>query len=111
MSPERWEEVKEQVTTRYPVTLNERRPLPQDRPGTVEVIEFNGPLGRLRLEWTDEPLRLNTRALGSKRIGSSTTVVHEYSATERSHRFSVQRWDEQRQSWVELRLAGDSFTA
>lgn len=110
MSPPRWEQVRALVRERYQVVLDEQRPLPDDRPGTVEVVEFDSPFGRLRLEWTDEPLKLATRALGSKRIGSTTTVVHEYSATERTHRFSVYRWEAQRQAWTELRADADLFT-
>lgn len=111
MSPERWEHIKGLVKDKFQVISERQEPIPDDQPGTQDVIEFVTPAGRMLLEWTDEPLKLNTRALGSKRIGSSTTVVHEYSETERVHRFTVYRWDDATSDWVEVRGEPGAFSA
>ncbi|MDD5110392.1 MAG: hypothetical protein PHI63_04215 [Patescibacteria group bacterium] len=103
MTPERWEQVKGMVKDKFQVISERQEPAADGGPGTVEILEFVTPAGKIRLEWVDAPLKLSTRALGSKRIGSSTTVIHEYSDTERVHRFDAYRWDEATSSWIELR--------
>ena len=95
------------VKDKFTVLAERQDPAPNGRPGTVEVLEFTTPAGRMRLEWTDEPLKLSTRALAAKRIGSTVTVVHQYDENERVHRFSAYRFDAVGNRWVELR--GDAL--
>lgn len=109
MSPERWEQVKGMVKDKFTV-LDERVDTNSDAAsGTTEVIEFTGPAGRMRFRWTDEPLKLGSKTFAAKRIGSEVTVVHQYSETERLHRFNVDRWDEPRAAWIELRGESAEF--
>lgn len=103
MSPERWEQVKGLVKDKFSVLEEKVETGSDDAPGTTEIIEFQTPAGRLRFRWTDAPLKLGTKAFAAKRIGSSVHLVHEFSQTERVHRFNADRWDERRESWVELR--------
>ncbi len=107
MSPERWEQIKGLIKDQFDLLSERREPLSSGDPGEAEIMEFVSPAGKIRLEWTDQPLRVSSRALGSKRIGGDTTVIDEYSETERVHRFSAARWDAASSSWVTLRGADD----
>ena len=107
MSPERWEDVKGMVKDKFTVLAERQDPMPHGGPGTLEVLEFATPAGRMRLEWSDEPLKLETRAFASKRIGSDVTVVHQYDEHERVHHFAAYRWDAPGSRWVEMR--GDAL--
>lgn len=103
MTPERWEQVKGMIKDKFGVESERTEDLEDQSPGSIEIIEFTGPSGKIRLEYTDEPLKMGTRGMGSKRIGSYTAVVHQYSDTERVHRFTAYRWEEDSSSWIELR--------
>lgn len=93
------------VKDKFEVLDERREPIGGDVPGTVEQLEFATPAGRMRFTWTDEPLKVGTKAFAAKRIGSEAHVVHQYSDTERLHRFTAYRWDGRSESWIELRGA------
>lgn len=111
MTPERWEAIKALVKDKFPDAHETSGPLPNDIPGTMEVLEFSGPMGRMKLEWTDQALRVDSKTLGSRRIGGSTTVVETYSEDERVHRFSIYRQDPGTGAWTQIKPEGTMFSA
>jgi len=77
--------------------------------GSREILEFVGPLGRMRLEYATKPLIIDKQVSGSRRIGSHHEVKYVFSEMEISHVFKAYKWDEERDDWLEIDLKG-SFT-
>jgi len=108
MTKEKWEGIKGQVKDSFEVTDERKEPISEDRPGEIEIMEFNGPLGKMKLEFITHPVVLDKKGIGSKRIGSHTTVEYIYSKDEFVHTFKAYKWDEAQNGWVEME-AGESF--
>lgn len=70
--------------------------------GKVEFIIFQGPLGRMKLEYTTKPVILDKKTIGSRRIGSEAAVQYIYSDTEFSNTFKAYKWDADDEEWVEM---------
>jgi len=103
MTDERWQTIIGQVKDNFEVIKHETQDLPEtEGPGTVEYIEFKGPLGLMKLERSSRPLVLGKVTHGSKRIGSETTVQYNYSDTEKTHKFRAFKFDEVDAVWVEI---------
>ncbi|OGY48484.1 MAG: hypothetical protein A3J65_01170 [Candidatus Buchananbacteria bacterium RIFCSPHIGHO2_02_FULL_45_11b] len=103
MTDERWENIIDRIKDNFELTDRHAEDLPEkDGRGTAEIVEFIGPLGKMKLERTTQPLLLGKKTLGSKRIGSQTTVEYLYSDTETTHRFRVFRYDEVNDNWQEM---------
>ena len=111
MTDEKWQEIKGMVKDKFSVLDERTEDLPEDGPpGTVEILEFIGPLGKMKLERTDSPLVTGKKTIGSRRIGSITAVEYLYSDTERVHKFKAYKWDENSESWVEMEMKRDDFS-
>lgn len=105
MTDERWENLIGQIKDNFEVTNQRTEDLPPEAgPGTVEIIEFIGPLGQMKLERTTQPLVIDKRTIGSRRIGSETKVEYIYSDTEKVHKFAAYRFDSNDGIWVEMTL-------
>ena len=77
----------------------------EDAPnGTVEFIIFNGPLGKIKLEYIVKPVILDKKTIGSRRIGSETTVEYIYSEDEFSNTFKAYQLEDG--EWKEMEKEG-----
>ncbi len=108
MTDEKWEEVKAKIKESFKIISEDTEELPEDDPGQVETIEFNGPIGQMKLERTSKPVVLGEKSMGSKRIGSDKTIVREYSKTEKVHTLKAYKFEPDTDQWIEIE-AGDSF--
>lgn len=107
MTEERWEQIVGQIKDNEKLELIDERceDLPEEAgPGSVEIIEFIGPLGKMKLERTTQPLIIDKKVLGSRRIGSDSTIEYKYSDTEKVHRFTAYRMDPDDEIWVEMKM-------
>lgn len=107
MNDERWKNTIAQIKDNENLEEVDHRTeeMPEDMgPGSVEIIEFNGPLGLMKLERTTQPLVIDKKTIGSRRIGSDTKVEYVYSETEEIHKFKVYRYDENDDNWVEMKM-------
>lgn len=110
MTNVRWAEILSLIQDTFEV-LNHKTEVFTDREGKIEIIEFIGPMGKMRLERTDQPLVIDKKVIGSKRIGSEQKVEYIYSDTERVHKFRAMKWDEAEGKWVEMEMErGGVFT-
>lgn len=103
MNDERWQDIINQIKDKFEV-LDEgiEELLPPLGPGSVEFIIFNGPLGKIKLERTSQPLVVDKKTIGSRRIGSETRVEYIYSDTEKVHKFKAYRWSKMGDGWIEM---------
>ena len=105
MTDERWQDILGQIKDKFEVIDHRTQDLPEDAgPGSVEIIEFTGPLGKMKLERTTQPLVIDKKTIGSRRIGSQTKVDYIYSETEKVHKFKAYRWSEDDNGWVEMTM-------
>ncbi|OGY90070.1 MAG: hypothetical protein A2927_00210 [Candidatus Komeilibacteria bacterium RIFCSPLOWO2_01_FULL_45_10] len=102
MTPERWEEIKQKILSGFEVT---RHDLEKDdeRRETAEIIEFDGPLGQMKVAWISRPKVLDKKTQYSNRIGSSVKVDYVYSPDEVTHTFKVYNWSEPTAAWQEMK--------
>ncbi len=99
MNDERWGDILDKVQEQFTVIEHETESL-EDRPGQVEFIVFDGPVGKMKLERTTTPKVLGTKGLGSNRIGSDTAIQYEYSDSEEVHTFTAYVWKDEQ--WTEM---------
>ncbi len=108
MQDEKWQEIIGRVKDEMEVIEHTTNEL-EEGPGSIEYIIFNGPLGKMKLERISKPLIIDKKAIGSKRIGSQTTVEYVYSDTEKTHSFKAYVWSDEQNDWVEAE-AGKGFS-
>ena len=112
MTDEKWQEVKGMIKDKFTVIEERTEPFSEDRgPGETELIIFLSPMGKVKLERTSQPLVLDKKTFGSKRIGSYTKVEYVYSDSEKVHKFRAYTWNEADQAWAEFSMEKGSFFA
>ncbi len=101
MHPDRWLEIKKKVIDSFEL-FNEFTQKDEEIRQETEILEFNGPAGKMRVEWITRPKVLDKKTNYSNRIGGSVSVAYIYSPDEFTHTFKVYRWDEPSESWNEM---------
>lgn len=102
MSPERWEQIKGQVKDNFKVE-EEDKIHEEERGGVdIELIVFQGPLGRMKLEFTSKPVVIDKKTIYSNRIGAETKVDYVYSDTDKRHNLKAYKWNEEGENWMEI---------
>lgn len=105
MTDERWGEIKGMVKDKFGVDQESTQDLPaEEGGGVIEIIEFTGPLGRMRLTRTTQPLVTGKKVLGSRRIGSESTVQYQYSETETVNKFTVYKYNSAIDNWEAMEM-------
>ena len=103
MTEERWEQIKEMAKKDFEVLENNVVDLPQDQgEGTKESLIFEGPLGKMKLEFVVKPLVLGKKTHYSKRAGQETKVDYVVSDTEKVRTLFAFKWDEAAENWLEI---------
>jgi len=106
MTDEKWEEIKEMVKKNFEMLSNEVLELPKEQGhGTKEELIFNGPLGKMKLEFIVKPLVLGKKMHYSKRMGTSAKVDYIISETEKVRTLLAYKWDLAGENWVEIETA------
>ena len=84
MQPDRWEDVKGIIKDQFEVideSEGEIEDIPRSR---VERMEFEGPLGKMKVEFETKPIVLDKKTTYSKRMGDTAAVEYIYSEDEYS---------------------------
>ena len=68
----------------------------------IEFIIFEGPLGRMKLEFISKPVVIDKKTIYSNRIGSETKVDYIYSVDEKTEKLVAYKWSEDQDNWVEI---------
>lgn len=109
MTEEKWKDIVSKIKDDFKVLENKTEDL-ENLPGQLEYIIFDGPVGKMKLEFITKPLVIDKRAIGSRRIGSQTKVEYIYSDSEKVHTFKAYKWDDAQAGWVQME-AVESFKA
>lgn len=102
MTTDRWQEIVEMVKESFEVLDSGSYESDEHGGMVTEFIEFDGPMGRLRLEFTTRPALVDTKTHYSNRIGSETKIENIYSDTEEIHDLGVYKFDEATNDWQEF---------
>ena len=103
MTDEKWEELKGKVKEEFGAEEEVIEGL-GNKPGEVEIIVFNGPLGKIKLARTTRPMVIDKKTQYSRRIGGEVGVEYVYSETEKIHEFTISKWDEGTGQWEEMKM-------
>jgi len=102
MTTEKWREIVGKIKDNFKAEEDGQERL-EDEGGTeIEYIIFNGPLGRMKLEFISKPVVLDRKTKYSRRYGSETVVEYVYSREEKSRKLKVYKWDEAINDWTEM---------
>lgn len=106
MTREKWESVRGKVLDAFTVLDKGEEHYDEEGGVDLEFVVFNGPLGKMRLEYIEKPVVLGKKTNYSNRIGSETAVEYVFSPTERTSRLAAYRWGEAEDDWVEIDAKG-----
>ena len=70
--------------------------------GERQIVEFESPLGQIKLEKTSRPKVIDKKILHTKRIGGRVAVDFVYSDEEKVEELKIYRLDNDNQ-WVEIK--------
>ena len=80
-----------------------KEPLADGAPGESHIIEFSGgPLGRVKLVWTEKAKLAEIKTIYSNRIGSDVKMDKVYNEKEKVSYMNAFRWDEAKGDWEEM---------
>ena len=102
MTPEKWTDTVSNIKDKFEVIDNDEIELEDEGGINIKYIEFQGPMGKMRLEFITKPVIMDKKTNYSKRIGSETHVEYVYSEDDYSHQFIAYKWDEEREDWLEM---------
>lgn len=107
MQLEKWMDIKGLIKDKFEV-IDEREEIEEigeDVSGNEafekkEIIEFIGPLGKMKLELITRPIVVEKKTNFSRRIGGDVGVKYIYSDSEKTTKFQAFKWDESEDNWV-----------
>lgn len=70
--------------------------------GEREIVEFNSPKGRMKIERIAKPKILDKKVLSTKRIGGKTAVDYVYSSEEKTYQVKLYLFNEKENNWQEI---------
>lgn len=98
MHQDRWREIVNQIKDNFSVEEHEK--FAGDNSEETELIVFDSPLGKVKLEFNTRPKVIDKKVSYSNRIGSEASVEFIYSAEEKVCQLLVYRWSEADNDWV-----------
>lgn len=102
MDIDRWKNTLDHIKENFKIDDQGSEHIDEEGGIDIDYIVFDGPLGRMRLEYVSRPVILDKKTTYSKRIGSETKIDYIYSETERSQQLIAYKWDEAEDDWVEM---------
>ena len=102
MLPEKWQQIVGNIKDNFEVIECDRQRFEEQGGIDVESIIFNGPLGKMKLEFITKPAVLDRKTKFSNRLGAETVVEYVYSQEEKNHKLIAYKWDEALNNWLEM---------
>lgn len=104
MTLERWQQIKGMILDNFSILEQKQEILESSGGEQVEILEFIGSLGKMRIEFWTRPAIIGKNVSGSRRIGSYHQVKYLYSETEKINVLILYKWDDNQSDWVEVDL-------
>ena len=84
MTKDKWLDLKDRIEDKFGVREYKKDILEDVPDSVVEILIFDSPLGKIKLEWVSKPKTLGEKTVYSNRIGSNVKVDKIYSEDERA---------------------------
>lgn len=99
MTEEKWDQLCERLEEQYPELERYREDLEGEHAGFREVLEFEGPVGQMRVVRVSKPAVTDVQHHYSHRQGATASTEYKFSDTELTHKVHVYRevdgeWEE-----------------
>lgn len=107
MTPERWEQIKELVKTKFGAVEQKVEDIMGEgadgpvKQGSREILEVETPVGTIRLAWETRPKVLDKKFHYTHRQGATATTEYTFSDTEQVHALKMSRLNDSG-GWEEL---------
>ncbi len=101
MNLERWEEIKEKIENKFKIIAKSEEIL--ENKGKREIIEFESPIGIVRLEFVIQPRVLDKKTQYSHRASGQINVEYIYSDDEMSSYLKVYKQNKETEEWEEIK--------
>jgi hypothetical protein len=101
LNDEKWYYLLEEIDGKFGIDEKDTEEVPEKRL-KVETVIFTGATGRMKLERATRAVILDKQVKFSKRLGGETTEKYVYSDSEKTHRVTAYRWDEESKSWEQI---------
>jgi hypothetical protein len=102
MTKEKWQETINNIQDKFVILEKGEEHIDDEGGVDIAFIIFNGPLGKMRLEYIEKPVVLDRKTTYSRRIGSETVVDYIYSPVEKTQKMTVYKWDDVQEDWQEM---------
>ena len=101
MNDEKWYYLLEEIDRKFGIEERSTEEVPEKKI-KVEKAVFTGAGGRMKLERFTRALVLERQVKFSRRIGGETAEKYLYSDTEKTHRVTLYKWDEEATTWQQI---------
>ena len=101
MTEEKWQDIIFNIKEKFEV-LNEDSGELEGVPGSFESLEFESPLGKVKIERVIKPKLLEEKTITSKRIGADVRVEKIYSEDETVSFIRAYKKNNQTDAWEEI---------
>jgi len=102
MNQEKWVKITNNIKDNFKLEDEGEQHLDDEGGVDIKFVVFNGPLGKIRLEYIVKPVILDKKTTYSRRIGSETKVDYVYSEEDKSHQMIAYKWSDENDDWMEM---------
>lgn len=102
MNIEKWQKITGNIKDNFELHDEGETHIEDEGGVDIKFIEFDGPLGRMRLEYVIKPVILDKKTNYTRRVGSETQVKYVYSEDEKSHQLMAYKWEDGKNDWLEI---------
>ncbi len=99
MTKNKWLDLVDMIKEKFEIIAEDKESLGENTPGEKHLLEFEGPLGKIRLEFVEKPKLLEVKTLYSARAGSNIKVNKIYDDKEKVSYLNAYKWNEIKQNW------------
>jgi len=102
MTKDKWLDLKDKIKDKFGIE-DQRVEKLEEGEGKREIVEFSGPLGKMKIECIIRPKVLEKKVHYTHRQGSTAEVEYITSASEKTYKIGIYRWDTAGQDWEEIK--------
>lgn len=109
MTYEKWLDLKDKISSNFKIEEYKKEPLKNGPDSVSEILIFNGPNGKIKLEWISKPKTLGEKTIYSGRVGADVKVEKVYSQDEKSEFLKVYRFIDDDWQEINPEYSGQNF--
>jgi hypothetical protein len=104
MTKDKWLDTKETIRNKFDISEDTTEDFGPDMAGQKDIIVFDGPMGKMKLEFTEKPRMIGEKTIFSNRIGSNTKIEKVYDNEDMVSFMNVYRWNPIEEDWTEVKV-------